>query len=93
MFSFQGDLTMKQYSFILIGAGNRGMTYTREMLKMPEKYKLVAMADTILTLSNSGQRPLDNKLRSILCARLSKPCLCFGNAKRRGRFAQFPIIK
>ena len=38
---------MKQYSFILIGAGNRGMTYTREMLKMPEKYKLVAMADPL----------------------------------------------
>ena len=31
---------MKQYSFILIGAGNRGMTYTREMLKMPEKYEI-----------------------------------------------------
>ena len=38
---------MKQYSVILIGAGNRGMTYTREMLKMPEKYKLVAMADPL----------------------------------------------
>ena len=38
---------MKQYSFILIGAGGRGMTYTREMLKMPEKYKLVAMADPL----------------------------------------------
>ena len=36
---------MKQYSFILIGAGGRGLTYTRQMLKMPEKYKLVAMAD------------------------------------------------
>ncbi len=36
---------MKQYSFILIGAGNRGMTYTGEMMKMPEKYKLVGMAD------------------------------------------------
>lgn len=38
---------MKQYSFILIGAGGRGMTYTREMLKMPEKYKLVAIADPL----------------------------------------------
>ena len=38
---------MKQYSFILIGAGGRGMTYTREMLKMPEKYKLVGMADPL----------------------------------------------
>ena len=38
---------MKQYSFILIGAGGRGMTYTREMLKMPEKYKLVGVADPL----------------------------------------------
>ena len=38
---------MKQYSFILIGAGGRGMTYTREMMKMPDKYKIVAMADPL----------------------------------------------
>ena len=36
---------MKLYSFILIGADGRGITYTREMLKMPEKYKLVGVAD------------------------------------------------
>ncbi len=39
---------MKQYSFILIGAGSRGISYTTEMLKMPEKYKLVGMADPML---------------------------------------------
>ena len=44
---FKEIFIMKQYSFILIGAGGRGMTYTREMLKMPEKYKLVAMADPL----------------------------------------------
>ena len=38
---------MKQYSFITIGCGSRGTTYTTEMLKMPEKYKLVAMADPL----------------------------------------------
>ena len=38
---------MKQYTFITIGAGGRGRTYTREMQKMPEKYKLVAMADPL----------------------------------------------
>ena len=38
---------MKQYTFITIGAGGRGRTYTREMQKMPEKYKLVGMADPI----------------------------------------------
>ncbi|MBQ9746387.1 MAG: hypothetical protein IJW21_06150 [Clostridia bacterium] len=36
---------MKQFSFIVIGAGDRGLTYTKEMLKMPEKYELVGMAD------------------------------------------------
>ena len=36
---------MKQYSFIVIGAGSRGTTYTKKMLAMPEKYKLVGMAD------------------------------------------------
>ena len=36
---------MKQFSFIVIGAGDRGLTYTKEMLKMPEKYKLVGVAD------------------------------------------------
>ena len=36
---------MKQYTFITIGCGGRGTTYTSEMLKMPEKYKLVGMAD------------------------------------------------
>ena len=38
---------MKQYSFITIGGGSRGTTYTTEMLRMPEKYKLVAMADPL----------------------------------------------
>ena len=38
---------MKQYTFITIGCGGRGTTYTTEMLKMPEKYKLVGMADPL----------------------------------------------
>ena len=38
---------MKQYTFITIGGGSRGTTYTTEMLRMPEKYKLVAMADPL----------------------------------------------
>ena len=36
---------MKQLSFIVIGAGDRGLTYTKEMFKLPEKYKLVGVAD------------------------------------------------
>ena len=36
---------MKQLSFIVVGAGNRGLTYTKNMLAMPEKYKVVGVAD------------------------------------------------
>lgn len=36
---------MKKISVILIGAGDRGTTYTREMKKYPDKYEVVAVAD------------------------------------------------
>lgn len=47
---------MKQYTFITIGAGSRGTTYTTEMLKMPEKYKLVGMADPMREKRNKYMR-------------------------------------
>lgn len=36
---------MKQLTAILIGAGNRGGTYARKMAELPEKYKIVGVAD------------------------------------------------
>ena len=36
---------MKQFSVILIGAGNRGRTYCNFMAHMPEKYKIVGVAE------------------------------------------------
>lgn len=36
---------MKKLKVILIGAGNRGMTYTRYMKEMPEKFEVVAVAE------------------------------------------------
>ena len=36
---------MKQLKVILIGAGNRGRTYCRYMKIMPEKYKVVGVAE------------------------------------------------
>lgn len=36
---------MKQFSVILIGAGNRGRTYCNFMSKMPGKYKMVGVAE------------------------------------------------
>lgn len=38
---------MKQYSAILIGAGLRGISYTNEMLKLKEKFKVIGVADPI----------------------------------------------
>ena len=38
---------MKQLTAILIGAGGRGTAYSRYMNAMPEKYKLVGVADPI----------------------------------------------
>ena len=36
---------MKQLSVIVIGAGARGNTYSRIMAKMPEKYKVIGVAE------------------------------------------------
>ncbi len=36
---------MRQLTAIIIGAGGRGMTYTRAMMRRPEKYKIVGVAD------------------------------------------------
>lgn len=38
---------MKQYSVLLIGAGNRGLAYTNIMKKCPDQFKVVAVADPI----------------------------------------------
>ena len=38
---------MKQLTAILIGAGGRGTAYSRYMNAMPEKYKLIGVADPI----------------------------------------------
>ncbi len=36
---------MRQLTAVLLGAGGRGMTYTRNMMKMGGKFKIVAVAD------------------------------------------------
>ncbi|MBR6709166.1 MAG: Gfo/Idh/MocA family oxidoreductase, partial [Clostridia bacterium] len=38
---------MKQLKVIIIGAGNRGTTYAKQMLTMPEKYQVVGVADPV----------------------------------------------
>ena len=38
---------MKKLKVIVIGAGNRGETYSNHMLKMPEKFEIVAVAEPI----------------------------------------------
>jgi len=43
---------MKKLKVILIGAGNRGMTYTDIMADMPEKYQVVAVCEPIESRRN-----------------------------------------
>ena len=38
---------MKKIKAVLIGAGNRGITYTDIMSRMPENYEVVAVAEPI----------------------------------------------
>lgn len=38
---------MKKLTVALIGAGGRGRVYTNEMLKMPEKYQVIAVAEPV----------------------------------------------
>ena len=40
---------MKKIKVILIGAGNRGEVYTNLMKELPEKYQVVAVADSEVT--------------------------------------------
>lgn len=35
----------KQFTVAILGCGSRGATYTKYMLKTPEKYKIVALCD------------------------------------------------
>ena len=43
----RNETAMKQFSVILIGAGDRGTTYIKHMKNMPEKFKIVAVAEPI----------------------------------------------
>ncbi|MBR7160867.1 MAG: Gfo/Idh/MocA family oxidoreductase [Clostridia bacterium] len=47
---------MKQLSVILIGAGSRGKTYGGRMNNMPEKYKIVAIAEPKETIRRRCQK-------------------------------------
>lgn len=40
---------MKQYTVALIGAGRRGQGYTKRMAEMPEKYRVVAVAEPVFS--------------------------------------------
>ena len=38
---------MKQFSVIILGAGSRGQTYSKFMNEMPDKYKIVGVAEPV----------------------------------------------
>ena len=47
---------MKQFSVIVIGAGGRGRTYARYMGQLPEKYKIVGVAEPVDVKRNAFAR-------------------------------------
>ena len=55
---------MKQLKIILIGAGNRGVSYTDIMADLPEKFKVVGVAEPIEErrefIKNKHNVPYDN---------------------------------
>ena len=47
---------MKQFSVIVIGAGSRGSAYSKYMGTMPDKYKIVGVAEPVVSKRNRMQR-------------------------------------
>ena len=47
---------MKQFSVIVLGAGSRGQTYSRFMGEMPDKYKIVGVAEPVESKRRSMQK-------------------------------------
>lgn len=75
---------MKQLTAVLIGAGNRGITYTNLMFDMQEKYKLTAVAE-----------PIEDRNRYIRDKHQIPDDLCFDDWKpllKKGKIADFAII-
>jgi len=56
---------MKKFSVIVIGAGNRGMSYAKAMLQKPEKFEIVAVAEPDEARRNTFQK---------LCGLSDKAC-------------------
>ena len=66
----------KTLTAILIGAGNRGITYTDIMAKMNEKYKVVAVAEPVESRRNYIKEKHD--LPDEMCFSDYKPLLALG---------------
>ena len=47
---------MKQFSVIVIGAGSRGSTYSKYIGTMPDKYKIVGVAEPVVSKRSRMQR-------------------------------------
>ncbi len=75
---------MKQIKAILIGAGDRGTTYTDIMANMPEKFKVVAVAE-----------PVPDRLAHVKELHKIHDNMCFSNYKpllALGKIADIAII-
>ena len=75
---------MKALKAILIGAGNRGITYTDQMAHMPEKYEVIAVAE-----------PVESRREYIKNKHSISDEMCFSDWKdllALGKIADFAII-
>lgn len=66
----------KTLTAILIGAGNRGITYTDIMAQMPEKYKIIAVAEPVESRRNHIKTK--HNLPDEMCFDDHKPLLALG---------------
>lgn len=74
----------KKQKVILIGAGNRGETYTDIMRKMPEKYEVIAVAE-----------PIESRRKEIQRKHQIPDEFCFSNGHdllKKGKIADLAVI-
>lgn len=75
---------MKKLKVIIIGAGNRGMTYSDHMAKMPEKFEVIAVAE-----------PRDSRREYIKTRHNIPDNMCFNDYKpllELGKIADIALI-
>ncbi len=81
---------MKQFTAILIGAGARGRTYGYSMHDMPEKFKIVGVADPHEARRVDFQRDMQLPDEAVFCTWeeiLTKPKMGYCHHRHTGQYA------